>query len=180
MRYESMRGHPMNMVPINADCRKCGGPVKALADTEGTVHWCQLCGHAAIVSPSTDAAAVVRSIKREIRRSRALGATNARLRQDLQEIYADASAARGDAAASPLLTMALGPLLRQLLNDHRLTQGALAELIGINRVGIARVVIGHRNATADMCERIAKAMKLTTIERYALELAAARAKGYKI
>ena len=168
MRYESMRGHPMNMVPINADCRKCGGPVKALADTEGTVHWCQLCGHAAIVSPSTDAAAVVRSIKREIRRSRALGATNARLRQDLQEIYADASAARGDAAASPLLTMALGPLLRQLLNDHRLTQGALAELIG------------HRNATADMCERIAKAMKLTTIERYALELAAARAKGYKI
>jgi len=46
---------------------------------------------------------------------------------------------------------------------------ALADLRGINRVGIAR-----------MASRIGDALHLTGIERYAFGLVAMRAKGYKV
>jgi len=95
----------------------------------------------------------------------------------------DKSAKQPDASRremAQLATMDFATLLRWLLDQRRLTQTATAEMLGVNRVGIARMVIGQRAPTAEMCERLADAPALTTFERYALYLAAARAKGYKV
>jgi len=73
----------------------------------------------------------------------------------------------------------LGPLLRRLLAERALTQTALASRLGINRVGIARLVTRRREATADMCEKIAAALELTPAERRTLHGEAARERGYK-
>ena len=76
--------------------------------------------------------------------------------------------------------LGLGPLLRQLLAERAVTQTALAARLGINRVGIARLVTGRREATADMCEKIAVALRLGLAERCALHTAAARERGYRV
>jgi len=73
-----------------------------------------------------------------------------------------------------------GRLLRRLLAERAVTQTALAARLGINRVGIARLVTGRREATAEMCEKIAVALGLTQAERRALHGEAARARGYKV
>ena len=86
----------------------------------------------------------------------------------------------GRREATLLTTMDFATLLRWLLDQRGLTQTATAEMLGVNRVGIARMAIGQRAPTAEMCERLADALALTTFERYALYLAAARAKGYKV
>ena len=79
-----------------------------------------------------------------------------------------------------LVRMEFAALLRRLLRERRLTQTALAFSLGIGRVGIARMVTKRRAPTAEMCGRIANVLDLTETERYALNLAAARAKGYEV
>ena len=73
-----------------------------------------------------------------------------------------------------------GSLLRRLLAERAVTQTALAARLGINRVGIARLVTGRREATADMCEKIAVALGLNQAERRTLHGEAARARGYQL
>jgi len=83
---------------------------------------------------------------------------------------------------APLLDGAsesLDALLRRLLAERKVSQTALAERLGINRVGIARLVTGRREATAEMCDRIAAALGLSELESRQLHMAAARGRGYQ-
>ncbi len=56
-------------------------------------------------------------------------------------------------------------MLKKAREKRGLTQGALAEKVGVDRVTIARIETGARNPSMDVLQRIAKALKVKLVVR---------------
>ncbi len=53
-----------------------------------------------------------------------------------------------------------GKVLKAIREKRKLSQAALAERVGVDRVTIARLETGTRNPSMDLLHRLAKALKV--------------------